>query len=681
VSSDPVSPIGPEACPFVNAFGRCGLPSGHDGDCEPTVERAEFLKREVEGVNAYHRQPHPASIGHEGLRVTLWRYPTTGSATGWSEWSEAAPHLVERQRQEGWEVVEVAAVKSLAQLEKQREEAISALEVERRRTGRLRGVLDTAIAELGSTEVTDNHANLMEHASDFVEAAKAELASLDAGESEPADDGKTESICHGSPSPVGEREDCDDVCERIASTISGATWDEPRFGPVNMGELVGYVLHRAEQAGWRAPVPVEGERPEQIARAAIAAFVTGLRRNGLEIRRWPEVGTDRTPWLAAAETQAVKATVDALAGVVPSGPSGVQRCACETAECRDIDLKKTLIELGESRAERLTSLTEGDPNTIYHEHAEQRKEIERLEKEVTTWKTRLIDDNERLREGLRFSIEATDTYREMVDSLRAARSLSTDLLRKPPDELLAVTRRLFGWNSDGRVKEAFVGLADVLDRDSPSSLDEQSDDGRDCEFKLLFGKESWPGAGWVVPNGMPGEVNLIVPIEGKTPPLAQPPWPGIDTPHVAVTFVVADLLAALRVPPHAVGLTVEDRDDLELRILDVLENPPDAKSYPGESYTVPERLARALADRLGQRVKAKVEYTADGRPAFSAAQLAALPADLAGARRYMTSHQEPEGGWTVEDLMHDVESPGIEDPKYAALVLALSAVSGGPDDE
>jgi hypothetical protein len=132
-------------------------------------------------------------------------------------------------------------------------------------------------------------------------------------------------------------------------------------------------------------------------------------------------------------------------------------------------------------------------------------------------------------------------------------------------------------------------------------------------------------------------------------------------------------------PSPAVGLTVEDRDDLELRILDVLENPPDAKSYPGENYTVPERLARAIADRLGGRVKAKVEYTADGRPAFSAAQLAALPADLAGARRYMASHQEPDGGWTVEDLMHDVESPGIEDPKYAALVLSLSAVSGGPD--
>jgi hypothetical protein len=109
------------------------------------------------------------------------------------------------------------------------------------------------------------------------------------------------------------------------------------------------------------------------------------------------------------------------------------------------------------------------------------------------------------------------------------------------------------------VVDAVNAMAEV-DKMPPPSLGEQGDDGRDCEFKLFFGSESWPGAGWVVPNGMPGEVNLIVPIEGKTPPLAQPPWPGIDTPHVAVTFVVADLLAALRVPSPAVGLTVEERE-------------------------------------------------------------------------------------------------------------------------
>jgi hypothetical protein len=77
-----------------------------------------------------------------------------------------------------------------------------------------------------------------------------------------------------------------------------------------------------------------------------------------------------------------------------------------------------------------------------------------------------------------------------------------------------------------------------------------------CEFKLWFGSESWPGVGWAVPTGMPGEVNLIVPIEGKTPPLCQPPWPGIREPHVAVIVHREALLAAL-------GAPVPDREGLD----------------------------------------------------------------------------------------------------------------------
>lgn len=78
------------------------------------------------------------------------------------------------------------------------------------------------------------------------------------------------------PASLSGEQSREGVCERIASTIGGATWDEPRFGPVNMDELVDYVLHRAEQAGWR-PEAVERElASEREKRGRLLRVVRGV---------------------------------------------------------------------------------------------------------------------------------------------------------------------------------------------------------------------------------------------------------------------------------------------------------------------------------------------------------------------------------------------------------------------
>lgn len=321
-----------------------------------------------DGVNppAHPEQPPPASIGQEELRLYVGRQ--NGGSWAWLR-TDAARNCAGK---DGWEVVEmmpvaaheavVAAhlkasceiVRTAEGLLGDRERAMesdrhriraddleAALEVERRRTARL-------VAFAKGCNDCDGEAPCRSCQAEDV------LASLDAGEPEPAFDGldsevgpprdrKPDDVL--SPSLVGGREpDRDEMTDALRRAKSDEVED------------VDGIRQRAEIIVERLapPVPVEGERPERVEhvtdlrtvqfgrdfvmvwspsgptqlsspipedvrREVVALWSRPVNRAGLIQRlRGVAIRLHRmTP--GTADYAVVDEAVDALAGVVPSG--------------------------------------------------------------------------------------------------------------------------------------------------------------------------------------------------------------------------------------------------------------------------------------------------------------------------------------------------------------------------
>ena len=162
---------------------RCKAWTNHDfGQGEITVQ-CDY----DQGHDGGHRcgivdHSWPASTdGHEGLRffVRVVDGCVPRDVT-------RLARVAEIWRRQGNEVVAVAPVKSLAQLEKQRHEAIAALEVERRRSGVLTRLAE---AERLRANIRERPPEILRdqlgEVESRIEGLRSELAGLDAGEPEP----------------------------------------------------------------------------------------------------------------------------------------------------------------------------------------------------------------------------------------------------------------------------------------------------------------------------------------------------------------------------------------------------------------------------------------------------------------------------------------------------------------